>query len=184
MSRVNRQEHAVRTRITLAVSTRMSCTNSPRGLGYILATSDFLLALERASPLASQAEGRGFETRRPLDSGCTGLHGFAASRRRIWLVEATNGLGSRRSQARRDRRQVALATSHPKPLATSWLHFSRLAAAPRPPPGLPPSRDCGSACRDRAGCCSSSRSGNPAGCDCYAPRVGAARAADESLYAQ
>jgi hypothetical protein len=42
------------------------CTNSPRDLGYILATSDFLLALERASPMASQAEGRGFETRRPL----------------------------------------------------------------------------------------------------------------------
>jgi hypothetical protein len=86
MSRANRQEHAVRTRITLPVPTRMRLHKLATRSCYILATSDLLLALHRASPMASQAEGRGFETRRPLSWGCSDLHGFTGSRRRIGLL--------------------------------------------------------------------------------------------------
>src|SRR5207245_7011780 len=55
-------------------------------------------AIQAAPFRAGQARsGLTGEVRRPLSSGCRDLHGFGRSRRRIWLVSATNGVGGRRS---------------------------------------------------------------------------------------
>ena len=97
--------YAARRRLASAI---LRSTMRPRGRSSV----------GRAS--ASQAEGRGFETRRPLSSGCRDLHGFAGSRRRIWLVEATNGLGGRRSSGLRRGLGLGLRTVQAEMLATSW----------------------------------------------------------------
>src|SRR5204863_3851774 len=90
---------------------------------------------------ASQAEGRGFETRRPLPSGCGDLHGFAGSRRRICLVEATNGVESRRSKASGGRGRFGPRSTRDEVLATSWLHQEATSGTVSVKRAVPPSRE-------------------------------------------
>jgi hypothetical protein len=75
--REKQQRHLAEQRTLLAVMggpSHFPRTTSPRVNGYILATSRVPLALASLGPLISQAEGRGFETRRPLSSIRTDLH--------------------------------------------------------------------------------------------------------------
>jgi hypothetical protein len=93
--------------------------NLPRDLGYILATSAIHLALACSSPLASQAEGRGFETRRPL----TQIAWICTVCRLISPVSATIGLG----EGQRLAVSVAVlgyAGRGRDMMATPWLHLA------------------------------------------------------------